>query len=107
MDRELICQCGCGEAFTQSRVGRARKYKNATHKSRANNKRTSEAVKRGASLEGAALLRYMCDSMETEDIAAWYPELTTEQWIVLDAIRNTTLTYDAFVAAMLTMAGWH
>lgn len=32
--RQLVCECGCGEVFFQTRVGRAKKYLNAAHKAR-------------------------------------------------------------------------
>jgi len=104
--RVLLCQCGCGETFYQSRVGRVRKYKNETHKSRANNQRTRTLVQRGKSIKDAVLFRNICDNMETEDICAWFPDLTNEQWIVIDAIRNSTLTYDTFAALLTEMAAW-
>ena len=104
--REIECACGCGERFTQARVGRVRKYKDDTHKSRANNKRTWEAVAIARSLKGAVLLRHICDNMETEDIALWYPDLSVDQWAVIDAIRNTTIPYDNFMAALSEMAKW-
>jgi len=104
--RILTCQCGCGEVFNQDGVGRVRKYKDATHKSRANNNRTSEAVRLARSIKGAVLLRHICDNMETEDIALWYPDLTVDQWAVIDAIRNTAITYDCFMAALSEMSKW-
>lgn len=104
--RTLVCQCGCNKTFTQSRVGRVRKYLNNTHKSDANNKRTAQLVKRGKSLGDAKLLCLIIDDMETEDIAAWYPDLSTEQWVVIDAMRNTTLQCHVFLQVLSEMAAW-
>lgn len=33
--RQVTCECGCGEIFWQTRVGRVRKYVNRSHKERA------------------------------------------------------------------------
>lgn len=33
--REITCECGCGETFFQTKVGRVKKYINAKHKAAA------------------------------------------------------------------------
>lgn len=33
--RQCVCECGCGETFFQSKVGRVRKYMNDAHKRKA------------------------------------------------------------------------
>jgi len=104
--RNLICQCGCGTEFTQDGVGRVRRYLNDTHKSAANNARTRTLVHRGRIVKEAVLFRHIVDNMETEDIAAWYPDLSADQWCVIDAIRNSGLSYDVFSTLMLDMAVW-
>lgn len=103
---DVLCGCGCGTPVPQVGVGRPRKYVNNLHKSTANNQRTRNLVKRGKSVKDAVLFRHIVDNMDTDDIAAWYPDLSIDQWTVIDAIRNTGLDYDTFITIMLDMAGW-
>jgi len=63
-------------------------------------------VHRGRIVKEAVLFHHIVDNMETEDIAAWYPDLSADQWCVIDAIRNSGLSYDVFSTLMLDMAVW-
>lgn len=45
--RTATCACGCGETFTQAKVGRVRIYKNDTHKSKAYRRRAQIAARVG------------------------------------------------------------
>jgi len=42
--RQVVCECGCGMAFMQRRVGRVRKYMNDVHKAHAAKVRKAEQV---------------------------------------------------------------
>ena len=49
--RTATCACGCGETFSQAKVGRVRIYKNDTHKSRAYRKRAQIAARVGDEMQ--------------------------------------------------------
>lgn len=42
--RECTCECGCGEHFFQTKVGRVRKYIDAKHKAQAYRNRKAQAA---------------------------------------------------------------
>lgn len=47
--RLSVCECGCQEEFWQTKVGRSKKYINATHKARAYRNKRKEQSEQGMS----------------------------------------------------------
>lgn len=63
--RLSVCECGCQEEFWQTKVGRSKKYVNATHKARAYRNKRKEQAEQGMS--AADLIDVLVGLIGTKD----------------------------------------
>jgi hypothetical protein len=70
--RQCTCECGCGEAFYQKRIGRVRKYMNNSHKAAAyRNQKADKASKPLIGDTVKELLDYMDGVIDVEHSLDW------------------------------------
>lgn len=87
--RELTCECGCGQTFFQTKVGRARKYVDSKHKAQAY--RTNKTKQANKPLIGDTikeLLDYLDSVYEIEHSLEWLSASEIDALHALHAVQN-------------------